>query len=182
MHVLPIAESSLRQIKTAIALLNPATRRNTISVSLPANCAHGTRNLATQISLKTFEPLMSFFGRLESNAIALQVADTLDSYEATLDAWLVEPGNLVLYAKMSSQIEAARMMSSSALPSASGALAELLLAHTDLTFIVLKKHMVRRGELTEAHEEKLAKAKKRPHFTLSEMRSLCFRLSTRRSS
>jgi hypothetical protein len=99
---------------------------------------------------------------LESNAIALQVADTLDSYEATLDAWLVEPGNLVLYAKMSSQIEAARMMSSSALPSASGALAELLLAHTDLTFIVLKKHMVRRGELTEAHEEKLAKAKKRP--------------------
>lgn len=125
---------------------------------------------------------MSYSGRLKRNAIALQVADTLDSYEATLDAWLATPGNLILYGKLSSQIEAVRVMSASALPSATGALADLLLAHTDLTFIVLKKHMISLGELTDAREQQLAKARKRHHFTLSEMRSLCLRLSARRTT
>jgi hypothetical protein len=122
---------------------------------------------------------MSFFGRLESNAIAVQVADTLDSYEATLDAWLVEPGNLILYEKLTSQIEVVRIMSASALPSATGALADLLLAHTDLTFIMLKQHLVKPGEATDSHE-RFVRAKKRHQFVLSEMRLLCLRLSTRR--
>jgi hypothetical protein len=65
---------------------------------------------------------------LECQIQSFVLEDTLDSYEATLDAWLVEPGNLVLYGKLSSQIEAVRMMSSSALPSATGALGDLLLA------------------------------------------------------
>jgi hypothetical protein len=124
---------------------------------------------------------MSFFGRLETNAIAHQVADTLDSYEATLDAWLVEPANLILYEKLSSQIELVRLMSSSALPPATGALADLLLAHTDLTFILLKQHLVKLDATTEQVEQ-LAKARKRHHLTLSEMRSLCVRLSLRRSA
>jgi hypothetical protein len=121
---------------------------------------------------------MSFFGRLKRRAIALQVADTLASYEATLDAWLIDPGNLILYGQMNSQIEAVRMMSSSALPSAAGALADLLLAHADLTFIVLKNHMANRGEPSET-PDRLAKAKRRHHFALSEMRLVCIRLSTR---
>jgi hypothetical protein len=149
-----------------------------------AQCAIGAEMQLSGISAiprlhNRSNTLMSFFARLESKAIALQVADTLDSYEATMDAWLVEPGNLILYGKMSSQIEAVRTMSSGALPPAIGALTDLLLAHTDLTSTVLKNHMEGRGELTETHEQ-LAKAKKRHHFTLSEMRSLCFRLSARR--
>ena len=124
---------------------------------------------------------MSFLGRLERNAIALQVADTLDSYETTLDAWLVEPANLILYEKLSSQIELIRVMSSSALSPATGALADLLLAHTDLTFIVLKQHLVKLDAPAEQSEQ-LVKAKRRHHFTLSEMRLLCIRLGTRRSS
>jgi hypothetical protein len=123
---------------------------------------------------------MSFFGRLERNAIALQAADTLDAYEATLDAWLVEPANLILYEKLSSQIELVRVMSSSALSPATGALADLLLAHTDLTFIVLKQHLVKLDAPPE-NSEQLAKAKERHHLTLSEMRSLCIRLSLRRA-
>ena len=124
---------------------------------------------------------MSFLGRLERNAIALQVADTLDAYDATLDAWLVEPANLTLYEQLSSQIELIRVMSSSALSPATGALADLLLAHTDLTFIMLKQHLVRRDASTEKSEQ-LVKAKKRHHFALSEMRLLCVRLGTRSSS
>ncbi|HXD40096.1 MAG TPA: hypothetical protein VN649_06010 [Ramlibacter sp.] len=122
---------------------------------------------------------MAPHGRTERKAIALQVADTLDSYEAAVDAWLVEPGNLVLYQKLSSQIEVVRTMSSNGLPSATGALADLLLAHTDLTFIVLKKHLVKRGGPADSHDQ-LAQAKKRLNFTLTEMRALCIRLSTRR--
>jgi len=124
---------------------------------------------------------MSFLGRLECNAIALQVADTLDAYEVTLEAWLVEPASLILYEKLSSQIELIRVMSSSALSPATGALADLLLAHTDLTFIVLKQLLVKRDAPTEQSEQ-LVKAKKRHHFTLSEMRSLCVQLGMRRSS
>jgi hypothetical protein len=124
---------------------------------------------------------MSFFGRLESNAIAQQVADTLDAYEATLDAWLIEPGNLILYEKLSSQIELVRIMSSSGLPATTGALADLLLAHTDLTFIVLKQHLVKPEGPAEKGEQ-MVKAKKRHHFTLSELRLLCIRLSTRRGA
>ena len=126
---------------------------------------------------------MSFFGRPERNAIALQVADTLDSYQATVNAWIVEPGNLILYEKLSSQIELIKTMSSSALPSATGALADLLLAHTDLTFIVLKKHLVRLGVgAPTGKSDQLTKATERFQSTVSEMRSMCVRFATSRRS
>ena len=121
---------------------------------------------------------MSFFGRPERNAIALQVADSLDSYEATMNAWLVEPGNLLLYRKLSTQIESIRMMSSSAMPQATGALADLLLAHTDLTFISLKKHLVKLGAGASDSGDQLTKATERFQFTVSEMRSICVRFAT----
>jgi hypothetical protein len=122
---------------------------------------------------------MSFFGRIERSAVALQVGETLDAYEATMDAWLIEPQNLILYKKLSSQIELVRQMSSNALPSATGALTDLLLAHTDLTFIALQQQLTR-GELSES-QQRLGRARKRHQFTLSEMRLLCLRLSTRRT-
>ena len=106
----------------------------------------------------------------------------MDAYEATLDEWLLDTGNLHLFGELSSQIEAARVMSSSALPSATGALTALLLAHTDLTCIVWKKAMTPVGEQTDAQEQRLAAAIDRHRFTLSEMRLLCVRLSTRRST
>jgi len=121
---------------------------------------------------------MPFSGRLERNAIALQVVDTLDAYEASVDAWLLEPGNFIFYQQLSSQIEQVRTMSSTALPRAAGALTDLLLAHTDLTFIVLKKHLVRLGALADQGDQ-LANAVKRHQLTLSEMRSLCIRPGAR---
>ena len=123
---------------------------------------------------------MSPFASPERDVIARQIADGLDGYKATMEAWLATPGNLELYEKLSGQIESLRIMSSSALPRATGALADLLLAHTDLTFIALKKHLVRLDALRpDADSGQLAKARERHEATLSDMRSLCVRSSGR---
>ena len=123
---------------------------------------------------------MSFIGASERNAVALQVAETLDAYEAALDEWLIDPSDMHLFGKASAQIEAARLMSSSALPSATGALTALLLAHTDLICTVWKTHMAAVGQRrTHAQEQKLARAIAHHRVTISEMRLLCVRLSTR---
>ena len=72
-------------------------------------------------------------------------------------------------------------MSSSALPEASGALADLLLAHTGLTFIVLKRLLVQPDPLVApAQSAQLVKAKQRHQSSLSEMHSLCVRFSASR--
>jgi hypothetical protein len=123
--------------------------------------------------------LMSLFAKPERNAVAQQVADGLNRYQAIVDEWMLKPGNLDLYEKVCAEIDSVRVVSSSALPQATGALSELLVAHTNLTFIVLKKHLVRLGAIQD-RDEQLASARDAHCVAVSEMASLCVRICGRR--
>jgi hypothetical protein len=124
---------------------------------------------------------MPLFARPERDAVARQISDGLDAYKLSIDDWLATPGNLDQYEKVSAEIESLRVMSLSALPEATCVLADLLLAHTDLTFLVLKQHLVRVDALraTPEAEGQLSNARERHRCALLDMQSLCARLSVR---
>lgn len=121
---------------------------------------------------------MSVSARPERNAIAQQVADALRLYQATLDHWVLTPGDLDQYSRLCSEVELIRALSASALPEVTGALTQVLVAHTDLTFIVLKKHLVRLGAIAE-NGDRVAHVTETHRAAVTEMSSLCERLQRR---
>ena len=124
---------------------------------------------------------MSDSASRERSLIAEQVADALRLYQATLDRWVLTPGDLDQYSRLCSEIDSIRALSLSALPEVTASLARVVLAHTDLTFIVLKKHLVRLGAIIE-DGDRVAQATEMHRAAVTKMCELCERLSKRRKS
>jgi len=87
---------------------------------------------------------MSAFHASERQAIALQLAETLGEYEASLDAMLETWPDLEPYGAVSAKVEEIRLLSG-ALSSLSAEWIELLIAHAELMHCLWRLQFRSRG-------------------------------------
>lgn len=108
-------------------------------------------------------------------AIALQLAETLDAYEAALAEMLEAWPDLRRYAAVSAKVEEIRLLSG-ALPSLSAQWIELLIAHAELMHCLWRLQFGSRGPQAKG----LGEMRAHHGFCVTALRAACLSLAGRR--
>jgi hypothetical protein len=109
------------------------------------------------------------------DAIALQLAAALDTYERDVDAMVASWLDMDLYSRVSDEVEEIRMYCAALMPQLSVHWAELLIAHAELV------HSLWRLRFREdAHDgERLRELRARHDGCLQSLRTRCLRFLAR---
>jgi hypothetical protein len=71
--------------------------------------------------------------------LAHQLVEILAVYGASLDQWRLAPSDVALYERTHANLDLVRVLAAKAFPGRRAELAELLSAHAELKFLVLRR-------------------------------------------
>jgi hypothetical protein len=114
----------------------------------------------------------------ESSALAQQLLCALDTYEAAFSAWAATP-SLLDFRRVETQLARVRVLRM-LVPQVAGAMAEIVIAHVDLSTMYVRD---RTGIFGKQHStDELASARQRHSTAIESMRLHCYDLANERRS
>lgn len=76
--------------------------------------------------------------------LAHQLTEIIEVYARSFEEWRSDPSDLGRYERTHSNLDLVRVLTGKAFPGGRGELGELLLCHSDLKLLVLRRHMAQR--------------------------------------
>lgn len=107
--------------------------------------------------------------------LAHQLADILDAYQESFARWCQTPSDVGRYERTRANLDLVRVLTDKTFPGGRGELGELLLYHSDLKILVLKRHIARSGgqDVPAGSDEQLDTLRERHDAMLTALRVIC---------
>lgn len=107
--------------------------------------------------------------------LAHQLADILDAYQDSFARWCQSPSDVGRYERTRANLDLVRVLTDKTFPGGRGEFGELLLYHSDLKILVLRRHLARSaGQCVPAgSDEQLDVLRERHDAMLTALRVIC---------
>ncbi|MBL0421422.1 hypothetical protein JI739_13765 [Ramlibacter sp. AW1] len=111
---------------------------------------------------------------LKIRTLAHQLSEILDVYASSFDHWREDPSDLGRYERTHANLDLVRVLTDKAFPGGRGELGELLLCHSELKLLVLRRHLARRAPpAPDDPETDLRMLQARHDLLVANLRGLC---------
>lgn len=105
--------------------------------------------------------------------LAHQLAQILGVYAESFAQWQEDPSDLGRYERTHANLDLVRVLTEKAFPGGRGELGELLLCHTELKLLVLRRHMGRAAASRDDGEGQLNELLARHARLVDNVRAIC---------
>lgn len=105
--------------------------------------------------------------------LAHQLAQILGVYAESFAQWQQDPSDLGRYERTHANLDLVRVLTEKAFPGGRGELGELLLCHTELKLLVLRRHMGRAAVSRDDGEGQLQELLERHARLVDNVRAIC---------
>ena len=105
--------------------------------------------------------------------LAHQLAQILLVYAESFAQWQQDPSDLGRYERTHANLDLVRVLTEKAFPGGRGELGELLLCHTELKLLVLRRHMGRAAAARDEGEGQLHELLDRHARLVENLRAIC---------